>query len=65
MSEENTREGVVLWFGVSPAPVLEVVCEVLLADVGLKRGQFGVFCRLVSDCLLLIRASWITSLPVT
>lgn len=35
------REGVVLWFGVSPAPALEVVCEVVLADVGLKRGQFG------------------------
>lgn len=41
VSEENVREGVVLWFGVSPAPASEVVCEVLLADVGLKRGQFG------------------------
>lgn len=41
VSEENVREGVVLWFGVSPAPALEVVCEFLLADVGLKRGQFG------------------------
>lgn len=31
----------VLRFGASPAPALEVVCEVLLADVGLKCGQFG------------------------